>query len=182
MAGLSAPEVTPWTRKRPRSSVPSLDAVSPTPGAPQDVPGALIASDVLSDGTTTDDRPGAQSSQRERLLRPNRSSYRRRVYAVTAAEVADSGSQTFLETKAVTKRTRANYREVLARCRAWARAKGMRMRSDKEIDHALCLFMNAHYFRGFQSHLGETLMSAFIDSNPGFAKYGVRRTTRPGEQ
>ena len=118
------------------------------------MPGALIASDVLSNGTTTDDSAGAQSSRRERVLRQNRSSYRRRVYAVTAAEIADGGSQTFLGTQAVTKRTRAKYREVLAQCRAWVRAKGMRMRSDKEIDHALCLFMNAHYFRGFQSHLG----------------------------
>jgi hypothetical protein len=78
------------------------------------VPGALIASDVLSDGATTDDSAGAQSSRRERVLRQNRSSYRRRVYAVTAAEIADVGSQTFLETQAVTKRTRDKYREVLA--------------------------------------------------------------------
>ena len=153
--------------------------VSRTPGAPQAVPGALIASDVLSDGTTTDDSgTGAQSSRRERVLRQSRASYRRRVYAATAAEIADGERQTFLETQAVTKLTRAKYKEVLAQCRAWVRATGMRMRSDVEIDNALCHFMNAHYFRGFQSHLGETLMSAFIDSNPTFAKYGVRRTPR----
>ena len=175
MAGLSAPELIPWTRKRQRASGPSLDTISRKTGAPQAVPGALIASDVLSDGTTTDDSgTGAQSSRRERVLRQSRASYRRRVYAATAAEIADGERQTLLETQAVTKLTRAKYREVLAQCRAWVRAKGMRMRSVVEIDNALCYCRNAHYLWGFQSHLGETLMSAFIDSNPSFAKYGVK--------
>ena len=129
------------------------------------MPGALIASDVLSDGTTTDDSgAGGQSSRRERVLRQSRASYRRRVCAATAAEIADGERQTLLETQAVTKLTRAKYKEVLAQCRAWVRAKGMRMRSDVEIDNALCHLMSAHCFRGFQFHPGETLMSAFIDS------------------
>ena len=38
--------------------------------------------------------------------------------------------------------------------------------------------MNFHFFRGFHAHLGETLMSAFIDSNPAFGKYGTRRVPR----
>ena len=83
------------------------------------MPGALIASDMLSDDTTTDDSgTGAQSFRRERVLRQSRASYRRRVYPATAAEIADGERQALFQTQAVTKLTRAKYREVLAQCRA----------------------------------------------------------------
>ena len=147
-------------------------------GAPPPVSGALTASDVLSDGTTTDESAEPGASRREVALRQNRASYRRRLYAAVAAEIADGDRQTFLETQAVKKKTRINYRAVFEQARSWVRQNGYRMVKDEEIDEGLCQFMNSHYFRVLQAHLGETLMSGFIDSNPSFVKYGTRRTPR----
>jgi integrase len=142
-------------------------------------PGALIETGVLSDGTSTDDSGVAMGgSKREKRLRQNRASYRRREYAAAAAAVLEDGQQFVLETQAVTKRTKKKYLVSLEVCRQWVKAQKMPMRGDAEIDAGLTAYMDAHYFKGFQAHVGETLMSAFIDANPGFAKYGSRRTPR----
>ena len=86
--------------------------------APAAIAGDLTASDVLSDGTTTDESGGQPAgSKKERLLRQNRASYRRRVYAAIAAEIADGEKRTFLETHAVQRKTRAKYKAVLEQCR-----------------------------------------------------------------
>lgn len=176
VAALSMPAITLPSRKTRKAST-ALSALGP--GVPPTVAGALTASDVVSDGTSTDASGGGPvASKRERVLRQNRASYRRRVYAAIAAEVVDGGRLTMLETQAVRRKTKLKYAAALAACRLWVRSRGFRMVNDTEIDKALVTYMDHHYFKGFQSHLGETVMSAFIDANPSFGKYGVRRTPR----
>ena len=91
----------------------------------------------------------------------------------------DKGEKRCIDIRRIkTKKTRKKYMAALGWCNRCVRLHNLPMRRDVDIDHALTAHMNHHYFKGFQSHVGETLVSAFIDSSPDFGKYGVRRTPR----
>ena len=76
---------------------------------------ALTASDMLSDGTSTEETGClVPQSKREEALCPGRASYSWRQHALVAAAICDRGARTFLGGQGVTKAAAAIYRGALS--------------------------------------------------------------------